>query len=144
MSTDEQTLKMEYPVSKVISFTEYGDTIRRGGVASVIKSASCYSPPANDSPRANRNCSFHPPAHRALLSPEDVDVPVSPSTTSAPGVNVLPAVLLPLAGPEELDLEVSGAIVHRCFRVVTSMNDVGSRKHAGNVTVLASNKAARA
>ena len=32
---------------------------------------------------------------------------VLPSKIAAPGVNILPAILLPLAGPEELDLEVS-------------------------------------
>lgn len=37
---------------------------------------------------------------------EDKQVMVPPSTVSAPGVNVLFAILLPLAGPEEFDLEV--------------------------------------
>ncbi|KAG8954878.1 hypothetical protein FRC04_010361 [Tulasnella sp. 424] len=42
-------------------------------------------------------------AHRALLASESDSVAVTPSTTAAPGMNILPAVLLPLAGPEELD-----------------------------------------
>ncbi|GJJ11446.1 hypothetical protein Clacol_005679 [Clathrus columnatus] len=80
--------QVEYPISKVISFTEHKDTIRRGGVAAVIK-----------------NCCFHAQAHKALLSLEDTEVSVPPSTVKAPGVNILPAILLPLTGPEELDLE---------------------------------------
>ncbi|KAK7466263.1 Protein hgh1 [Stygiomarasmius scandens] len=79
---------LEYPLAKIISFTEHKDTIRRGGVASTIK-----------------NCSFHARAHRALLSPESTLVSVPPSTITAPGIGVLPYILLPLAGPEEFDLE---------------------------------------
>jgi len=82
------TSNLEYPISKLTAFTEHADTIRRGGVASVIK-----------------NCSFHAPAHRSLLAPEDERVTVPPSDIAAPGVNILPAILLPLAGPEEFDLE---------------------------------------
>ncbi|KAF8524169.1 hypothetical protein JB92DRAFT_2881377 [Gautieria morchelliformis] len=85
---DTQTSNTEYPISKLIAFTEYADTIRRGGVASVIK-----------------NCAFHARAHRALLTSDDTQVTVPPSATSAPGVNILPAILLPLAGPEEFELE---------------------------------------
>ncbi|KAH7885751.1 hypothetical protein F5I97DRAFT_1875120 [Phlebopus sp. FC_14] len=78
----------EYPLAKIVVFTEHGDTIRRGGVASTLK-----------------NCAFHAPAHRAILSPDTEAVEVSPSTILAPGVDALPYLLLPLAGPEELDLE---------------------------------------
>ncbi|KAF8579914.1 DUF383-domain-containing protein [Ramaria rubella] len=88
LSTQTPTVDMEYPISKLTSFTEHFDIIRRGGVVSVIK-----------------NCSFHASGHRALLSVEDAPIAVPPSTVSAPGVNVLPAILLPLAGPEEFDLE---------------------------------------
>ncbi|KAF8801366.1 DUF383-domain-containing protein [Phlegmacium glaucopus] len=79
---------LEYPLAKVVSFTEHKDKIRRGGVASTIK-----------------NCSFHAPRHRAILSPESVAVPAPPSKTIAPGIDALPYILLPLAGPEEFDLE---------------------------------------
>ncbi|KAI0766657.1 DUF383-domain-containing protein [Trametes elegans] len=79
---------LEYPLSKLLAFTEHKDTIRRGGVASTIK-----------------NCAFHAPAHRALLAGETEKVTVPPSTIAAPGIDILPYVLLPLAGPEEYDLE---------------------------------------
>ncbi|KAH0836459.1 hypothetical protein J3R83DRAFT_8067 [Lanmaoa asiatica] len=79
---------LEYPLSKIVPFTEHKDTIRRGGVVSTIK-----------------NCAFHAPAHQAILSPDTDKVAVSPSTTLAPGIDALPYILLPLAGPEELDLE---------------------------------------
>lgn len=86
--SQEGPSSFEYPLSRLTSFTEHADTIRRGGVASVIK-----------------NCSFHKPAHRALLLPEADYITVPPSQTPAPGVNILPSILLPLAGPEELDIE---------------------------------------
>ncbi len=38
---------------------------------------------------------------------EEVPDPSSSSILAGPGVNVLPYVLLPLAGPEEFDLDVS-------------------------------------
>ncbi|EJF64058.1 hypothetical protein DICSQDRAFT_159976 [Dichomitus squalens LYAD-421 SS1] len=79
---------LEYPLSKIVAFTEHKDTIRRGGVASTIK-----------------NCAFQTSAHRALLTEDTDKVVVPPSTVEAPGINVLPYVLLPLAGPEEFDLE---------------------------------------
>ncbi|KAL7280325.1 hypothetical protein ACG7TL_005242 [Trametes sanguinea] len=83
-----EDVDMEYPLSKLLAFTEHKDTIRRGGVASTIK-----------------NCAFHTPAHRALLANENEKVTVPPSTVTAPGMDILPYVLLPLAGPEEFDLE---------------------------------------
>ncbi len=57
----------------------------------------------------SRHCAFYVPAHRAMISEETEEVPdpSSSSTLAAPGVNVLPYVLLPLAGPEEFDLDVS-------------------------------------
>ncbi|KZT09824.1 DUF383-domain-containing protein [Laetiporus sulphureus 93-53] len=79
---------LEYPLTKLLVFTEHKDTIRRGGVASTLK-----------------NCAFHVQAHRAMLSPEKERVAVPPSTVEAPGMDVLPYLLLPLAGPEEFDLE---------------------------------------
>lgn len=46
-----------------------------------------------------------------MLSPDTVEVPVPPATTVAPGIDALPYILLPLAGPEELDLEVKFSAV---------------------------------
>ncbi|KAG6888749.1 hypothetical protein C0995_006220 [Termitomyces sp. Mi166 len=82
--------ELEYPLAKIVSFTEHKDTIRRGGVASTLK-----------------NCAFHAPGHKAILSPETEKVAVPPSTTLVPGVDALPYILLPLAGPEEFELEVN-------------------------------------
>ncbi|KAG2142846.1 uncharacterized protein EDB93DRAFT_595372 [Suillus bovinus] len=78
----------EYPLAKIVVFTEHQDTIRRGGVASTLK-----------------NCAFSSQLHRAILSPDTETVVVPSSTSSAPGIDALPYILLPLAGPEELDLE---------------------------------------
>ncbi|KAL5537031.1 HGH1 [Sanghuangporus sanghuang] len=80
--------ELEYPLSQLVVFTEHQDIIRRGGVASTIK-----------------HCSFHAPAHKAILLPDTEFVAVPPSTITAPGINALPYILLPLAGPEEYDLE---------------------------------------
>ena len=52
-----------------------------------------------------RNCAFQASAHRALLTEDTEKVVVSPSTVEAPGINALPYIPLPLAGPEEFDLE---------------------------------------
>nr|GAT51388.1 predicted protein [Mycena chlorophos] len=78
----------EYPLAKLVPFTEHKDTIRRGGVASTLK-----------------NCAFHAPAHKAILSPESESIAVASSSSVGPGIDALPYILLPLAGPEELDLE---------------------------------------
>ncbi|EJD07430.1 DUF383-domain-containing protein [Fomitiporia mediterranea MF3/22] len=80
--------ELEYPLLQLIAFTEHADTIRRGGVASTIK-----------------NCAFYIPAHKAMLYPETEAVAVPPSNVEAPGMNILPYILLPLAGPEEFDFE---------------------------------------
>ncbi|KAF9244125.1 hypothetical protein BU15DRAFT_71690 [Melanogaster broomeanus] len=79
---------LEYPLSKVVAFTEHKDTIRRGGVASIIK-----------------HCAFQTSAHQAILSPDTILVASPPPSVVAPGIGALPYILLPLAGPEELDLE---------------------------------------
>jgi len=79
---------LEYPLAKVVPFTEHKDKVRRGGVTSTIK-----------------NCSFHAAGHRAILSHDSLAVSVPPSKTTAPGIDALPYILLPLAGPEEFDLE---------------------------------------
>ncbi|KAJ7663888.1 hypothetical protein DFH06DRAFT_1324398 [Mycena polygramma] len=79
---------LEYPLVKLVAFTEHKDTIRRGGVASTIK-----------------NCAFHAPGHQAILGPDSLGVSVPPSASVAPGIDALPYLLLPLAGPEEFDLE---------------------------------------
>ncbi|KAJ3552983.1 hypothetical protein NM688_g3860 [Phlebia brevispora] len=81
--------KMEYPLTKLLVFTEHKDVIRRGGVASTMK-----------------HCAFQKEAHRAMLLPETEMVAVPPSTVVAPGMDILSYLLLPLAGPEEFDLEV--------------------------------------
>jgi hypothetical protein len=53
-----------------------------------------------------RNCAFHAPAHLAMLKPEDEMLAIPPSTELGKGMNILSFLLLPLAGPEEFDLEV--------------------------------------
>ena len=63
---------------------------------------SLDSDPLNPS----RNCAFHASAHKAMLFSEVERTAVSPSTKEAPGIDALPAILLPLAGPEEFDLDV--------------------------------------
>ncbi|KIY74235.1 DUF383-domain-containing protein, partial [Cylindrobasidium torrendii FP15055 ss-10] len=78
----------EYPLAKIVSFTEHKDTIRRGGTASIIK-----------------NCAFNAASHRVMLTPESETVALPPSKVAAPGIDVLPYLLLPLAGPEEFDLD---------------------------------------
>ncbi|KAJ7208405.1 hypothetical protein C8J57DRAFT_1257885 [Mycena rebaudengoi] len=80
---------LEYPLVKLVLFTEHKDTIRRGGVASTLKTPG-------------------------PLCQDSTNVPVSPSVTATPGIDDL---LLPLAGPEELDPEVHrqrpcGSLVH--------------------------------
>ncbi|KAM6496762.1 protein of unknown function (DUF383) domain containing protein [Amanita muscaria] len=87
-NTFEPLSRMEYPLSKIMPFTEHDDTIRRGGAASTIK-----------------NCAFHAGGHKALLSSESIQIAVPPSNIPAPGIDALPSILLPLAGPEEFDLE---------------------------------------
>lgn len=84
----QQDSALEFPLAKIVPFTEHQDMIRRGGIASALK-----------------NCAFYAPCHKAILSPEIHVVSVPPSTISAPGMDALPYILLPLAGPEELDLE---------------------------------------
>ncbi|KZP30490.1 DUF383-domain-containing protein [Athelia psychrophila] len=78
----------EYPLSKLVPFTEHKDTIRRGGATSTIK-----------------NCAFLSAGHQALLTPDTVTIAIPPSTIEAPGMDILPSILLPLAGPEEFDLD---------------------------------------
>ncbi|KAH9940891.1 DUF383-domain-containing protein [Epithele typhae] len=85
---EDASAGVEYPLSKLLAFTEHKDSIRRGGVAYAIK-----------------NCAFQASAHRALLSEETEMVAIPPSAATAPGINIIPYVLLPLAGPEEFDLE---------------------------------------
>ncbi|KAL1748159.1 hypothetical protein HDZ31DRAFT_79862 [Schizophyllum fasciatum] len=80
--------ELEYPLARLVGFTEHADRIRRAGVASTIK-----------------NCAFALPAHKAMLSPETELVAIRPSTVKAPGIDVLVPLLLPFAGPEEMELE---------------------------------------
>jgi hypothetical protein len=53
----------------------------------------------------DRNCSFYTQGHQAILSPESQTVLVPPSSDPAPGIDALQHILLPLAGPEEFDLD---------------------------------------
>jgi hypothetical protein len=76
-------------LASLLPFTEYPEVIRRGGVASAIK-----------------NCAFVQEAHRLLMSPEEELFTVSFSNKPVAGLNILPSTLLPLAGPEEFELEV--------------------------------------
>ncbi|CAG7851745.1 SubName: Full=Uncharacterized protein {ECO:0000313/EMBL:CCA71655.1} [Serendipita indica DSM 11827] len=78
---------LEAPLAQLLPFTEHPDIIRRGGVASTIK-----------------NCAFIQEAHKALLS-SDKEVFRLTFADEVPGLNVLPRILLPLAGPEEFELE---------------------------------------
>lgn len=82
--------------------------IRRGGIASVLKYGGLYFCPLClvNAIGLDRNCAFNTPAHRALLSPDTTSVNIPPSTIEASGIDVLPYLLLPLAGPEEYELEV--------------------------------------
>jgi hypothetical protein len=41
-----------------------------------------------------------------MLSPDTETTTIPPSKVEAPGIDALPYILLPLAGPEEFDLEV--------------------------------------
>ncbi|KAH9004594.1 DUF383-domain-containing protein [Lactarius hatsudake] len=84
----ETAEKIEYPLAKLVVFTEHKDSIRRGGVSSLIK-----------------NCAFYTQGHQAILTPESDSVIVPPSDLRAPGIDALQYVLLPLAGPEEFDLD---------------------------------------
>jgi hypothetical protein len=53
----------------------------------------------------DRNCSFYKQGHQAILTPESQSVLVPPSSLPAPGIDALQHILLPLAGPEEFDLD---------------------------------------
>jgi uncharacterized protein DUF384/uncharacterized protein DUF383 len=53
----------------------------------------------------DRNCSFYKEGHQAILTPDSQSVLIPPSSLSAPGIDALQHILLPLAGPEEFDLD---------------------------------------
>ncbi|KAJ7068907.1 hypothetical protein B0H15DRAFT_935345 [Mycena belliarum] len=106
----EEEEELEYPLAKLLPFTEHADVIRRGGVASTIKCVRAAQPMCDPPLTRHRNCAFHAPGHRALLSADTARVAVAPSALRAPGLDALPALLLPLAGPEELDLEAQEAL----------------------------------
>lgn len=80
--------KREYdgvvPISKLMVFTEHKSHVRRRGVASTIK-----------------NVAFEVDKHPLLLADDTLTV------DDTPGVNVLPYILLPLAGSEEFPEEES-------------------------------------
>jgi len=78
--------KREYdgvvPLSKLTVFTEHKSHVRRKGVASTIK-----------------NIAFEVDKHPLLLADESEDI------DGVPGVNILPYILLPIAGSEEFPEE---------------------------------------
>ncbi|KIM33022.1 hypothetical protein M408DRAFT_326691 [Serendipita vermifera MAFF 305830] len=78
----------EVALASLIPFTEHPDTIRRGGIVSTIK-----------------NCAFIQEAHKMMLSSEKETFPLSFVDKPVPGLDILPRILLPLAGPEEFELE---------------------------------------
>jgi hypothetical protein len=51
----------------------------------------------------------------AMLKPEDEMVTIPPSNEEGKGMNLLSFLLLPLAGPEEFDLEVCCKLNDSCF-----------------------------
>ncbi|KAJ7708974.1 hypothetical protein B0H17DRAFT_1031405 [Mycena rosella] len=63
---------LEYPLVKLLAFTEHKDVIRRGGVASTLK-----------------NCVFHVPGHKAFLSPDSVGVSVPPSPSPDAAIRLM-------------------------------------------------------
>jgi hypothetical protein len=73
-----QTYDDVVSLTKILPFTEHTSHIRRAGVARTIK-----------------NVCFEIKSHETLLNPEP------------PGLNILPYILLPVAGSEELQLEDS-------------------------------------
>ncbi|KIW20320.1 hypothetical protein PV08_00895 [Exophiala spinifera] len=84
--------KREYdgvvPISKLTVFTEHKSNVRRRGVASTIK-----------------NVAFEVEKHPLLLADD------SEMVDGVPGVNLLPYILLPLAGSEEYSEEESAAML---------------------------------
>jgi len=78
--------------------------------------------------RIVRNCAFHARAHKALLSPESTQISAQPSNLLAPGIDVLPYLLLPLAGPEEYDLEVRFAVLRLFVLLKDTTMVTGPRK----------------
>lgn len=53
------------------------------------------------------NCAFNTSGHRIILGSDKALIQASPSNKAeAPGVNALASILLPLAGPEEFDIDV--------------------------------------
>ncbi|OAL21379.1 hypothetical protein AYO22_08102 [Fonsecaea multimorphosa] len=76
------------PISKLTVFTEHKSHIRRRGVASTIK-----------------NVAFEVDKHPLLLADDTETV------DGVPGVNILPYILLPLAGSEEFSEEESASML---------------------------------
>ena len=111
MARDKNLTPLEYPLSKLLAFTDHPNMIRRGGVASTIKYVPSlfWLPVRSAHYWVGRNCAFDTSNHEILLLSEKSTIREDACGENTPtGVNVLPAVLLPLAGPEELDLDVSG------------------------------------
>lgn len=58
----------------------------------------------------DRNCCFNVVGHQAMLTPEGTKVAVEGAKPTS-GVDVLPYILFPLAGPEELEPDVGFDLV---------------------------------
>jgi hypothetical protein len=101
----ETAEKFEYPLAKLVVFTEHKDSIRRGGVSSLIKCVTSFPCISLYLLTLNRNCAFYTQGHQAILTPESDTAIVPPSDLPAPGIDALQYILLPLAGPEEFDLD---------------------------------------
>jgi hypothetical protein len=54
----------------------------------------------------DRNCAFYTQGHQAILAAESQTALAPPSELPAPGIDALQHILLPLAGPEEFELDV--------------------------------------
>lgn len=87
-----------------------------------------------------RHCAFHTAAHKAILLPESELVAVPPSSTAAPAINALPYILLPLAGPEDLDLEVCSAFSAGHFVSHSSINPQEQEKLPAELQLLPDTK----
>lgn len=136
---------LEPPLSKLISFTEHPSTIRRGGVASSIKSVTptflAASEMAAHLNATSRNSAFDKSAHARLIAPTNDSPPVAGS------IDLLPQMLLPLCGPEEFDLDVcltSSTCLSSFFSLLISQYYLpGPRHFARRASTFATNQSSR-
>lgn len=91
---ENQSPEDEPLLTKIVPYTEHKDTIRRGGALGCIK-----------------NAAMDRASHPFLLATEADRVPLpSNPDRKVKGVDVLPWVLSPLMGPEEIDMDESDAL----------------------------------